>query len=81
MAQTFSEILGREITYSPVTTEEQRDMYMTTGVPKAVATGLAHVVAQVATGTEEKLFMDKNKFCGEKMLRTFIEENESVWAA
>lgn len=81
MAQIFSEVLGREITYSPVTSEEQRDMYMTVGVPKTAATVLAFAVAQVANGAEEKVFKDTNKYCGRKTLRAFIAENKDVWPA
>jgi len=82
VAELFTEILGRKITYRRISIDESKQNFIECGIPPEYAECLAKGESEIATsGTEEEAFNAEGnkKIVGKHTVREYIEANRDIW--
>jgi len=81
VAELFTEILGRKITYRRISVDEGKKKYIGFGIDPEYAEWLAKNESEVASGTEEEAFNAEGnkKIVGKHTVREYIEANRDIW--
>ena len=72
MANTLSTVLGREITYQPITFEQQKQAMVDAGMPEMVALSNAQALALFADGDADYVTEDLPTLLG-RPARSFAQ--------
>ncbi|KAI1652721.1 hypothetical protein F4813DRAFT_394365, partial [Daldinia decipiens] len=82
LAQIFSSVLGRKITYVDLTEPELVERWAGVGLPAAYAAVLASMDAAVRRGSEELASDAVRATTGRdpRAFRDFVEANKATWA-
>ncbi|SJL14698.1 related to nucleoside-diphosphate-sugar epimerase family protein [Armillaria ostoyae] len=77
VAAVFTEVLGRNITYTRITVEELKQRYTSFDLPEGFAGMLSSLESLNANGGEEEIFKAPKKVSGKRTLRSFMEANKA----
>lgn len=77
VAEIFSRVLGREITFTPISPEEQREAMIAVGLPATVATDNAQALALMAEGDCNYVTEDVPSLLGRpaRSFEEFVRDN------
>ncbi|KAL0959254.1 hypothetical protein HGRIS_014525 [Hohenbuehelia grisea] len=75
MAATLTEVLGRPITHTKNTPEEQTAVLIKLGLPEGPARYLSAMDARFAMGEEERRFQAENKWMGTQTFKSFLQSH------
>lgn len=81
LADTFTEVLGRKITYHEITEQELIERHISFGLPKEYAPILAQLDAVIRNGGEDRNNNVVEEVTGRapRSFRRFVEDEKELW--
>ncbi|CAA7268334.1 unnamed protein product [Cyclocybe aegerita] len=77
--EILSEVIGRKITHTHITNEQQQGFLRSVGMSPEYATMLNGMGGAIANGAEEKLVGTSKTITGTHKLRDYFEVNKALW--